>query len=63
MDNKKSGTGTNFFGLLCLLFIALKLTGQINWAWVWVLSPIWIPFAIALVIAVVVVIVENYNRK
>ena len=31
-----------FLDWLTLLFIALKLTGQITWPWIWVLSPIWI---------------------
>lgn len=39
-----------FFGLLTILFIALKLTGYITWSWWWVLSPIWIPWLIILVI-------------
>ena len=29
-------------GLLTILFVGLKLTGNIDWAWVWVLSPLWI---------------------
>ncbi len=32
-------------GALTLLFIALKLTEQIEWSWVWVVSPLWIPYA------------------
>jgi hypothetical protein len=31
-----------FLDWLTLLFIALKLTGQITWPWIWVLSPVWI---------------------
>ena len=31
-----------FVGVLTLIFIVLKLTGNINWSWLWVLSPIWI---------------------
>ena len=38
------------FGILGLIFITLKLTGHIAWSWLWVLSPFWIPLAIALVI-------------
>lgn len=63
MENEKSKSGTGFLGLLGLLFIALKLTGQINWSWLWVLSPIWIPFVILIIIAVIVGAVEYYNRK
>ena len=62
MDNKKSNTGPGFLGFLCLFFIALKLTGHINWPWIWVLSPIWIYLAVLLMIVVIVVAVELYNR-
>ena len=31
-------------GVLTVVFIVLKLTGNIDWSWVWVLSPIWILF-------------------
>ena len=44
--------GIGFFGLLTIVFIALKLTGYIAWSWWWVLSPIWIPVVIGLTIAV-----------
>ena len=30
-----------FVGLLQILFIALKLTKQIDWSWIWVMSPVW----------------------
>lgn len=29
----------SFVGALTLLFIALKLTGQIDWSWWWALCP------------------------
>jgi hypothetical protein len=41
-----AGGGIGFGGLLCILFIALKLTGHIDWPWLWVLSPLWIPLAL-----------------
>ena len=40
--------GIGFGGLLTILFIGLKLTGQIDWDWLWVLSPIWLPFSIVI---------------
>jgi len=42
--------GPGFCGLLAILFIGLKLTDHIAWSWLWVLSPLWIPFAIAMAI-------------
>jgi fatty acid desaturase len=37
-----------FMIALTLLFIYLKLTGEILWSWWWVLGPLWIPTAIVL---------------
>lgn len=34
------------FGILGVLFVALKLTDQIDWSWWWVLSPFWLPTAV-----------------
>lgn len=36
-----------FTGILALIFITLKLTGYISWAWVWVLAPLWLGAAVA----------------
>jgi hypothetical protein len=41
-SNNSSSGGIGFVGLLTILFIGLKLTGFINWSWLWVLSPFWI---------------------
>lgn len=41
-----SSGGIGFVGLLTLVFITLKLTGYIEWSWLWVLSPIWISFSL-----------------
>ena len=35
-----------FCTILGLIFITLKLTDQIAWDWLWVLSPIWIPWGL-----------------
>lgn len=46
-------SGIGFTGLLTIVFIVLKLTNVINWSWLWVLSPVWIEFA--LVVAIVLI--------
>jgi hypothetical protein len=51
-----SGGGISFCGLLTVLFIALKMTGYVAWSWWWVLSPLWIPWAILLGILAVAAI-------
>lgn len=43
----KAGAGISFTGALTIVFVVLKLTDVIAWSWVWVLSPLWIPFALA----------------
>ena len=47
--NNSSSGGIGFLGLLCIVFIVLKLTKLISWSWWWVLCPLWTPLAIALV--------------
>jgi hypothetical protein len=42
-----------FCGLLAILFIGLKLGGVIDWSWWWVLAPIWVPFALIVVVFIV----------
>lgn len=49
-SSSNSSTGVGFCGLLAIVFITLKLIGKIDWAWLWVLSPLWIPLSIVLVI-------------
>lgn len=65
MKNNSSGGGF-FLSLLAILFIGLKLGGVIQWSWIWVLSPIWVPVALVLFILLVVMIglvARLYIRK
>lgn len=54
---KVSSTGTSFASLLFLLFLALKLTGVINWSWWWVTAPLWGGIAVALLFMVLVFLI------
>lgn len=64
MSNSKNVTVQfPILGLLGLIFITLKLTGYIAWSWLWVLSPFWIPLAIAAVIFLVVFIVAMFTSR
>lgn len=49
------------FTLLLVLFIGLKLGGVIAWSWVWVLSPIWIPWLIGLILFAAVFTFSSYG--
>ena len=45
-DNNIVRSGINFFELLGIVFIILRLCGVIGWPWVWVLAPIWVPIGL-----------------
>lgn len=67
-QNNDSGAkgGIGFCGLLTIAFIVLKLTGFIDWSWLWVLAPLWIPVAIVLVVllaALIFVLVKEGVRQ
>lgn len=50
MESKTSSGGIGFGSLLTIAFIVLKLTKQIDWPWLWVLSPVWIVASLIVVI-------------
>ena len=56
-DKEVKTVGLGFVDALTLLFIALKLTGQIDWNWFWVLSPIWISNLFLAVLAIVILLI------
>ena len=57
LESKTGGIG--FFGLLTIVFITLKLTNYIDWSWWWVLSPLWIPFAMIVLVIVLLAMFTN----
>lgn len=57
--NESTNNGVGFIGLLTISFIILKLTGVIDWSWFWVLSPLWIPFAAALLLITILLTVKT----
>ena len=68
--DKKTSTaakgGMSFLEVLLLVFIILKLCKIINWSWWWVLSPIWIPIGLWLILLIVTIsahIIYNLKHK
>ena len=39
--------------MLCIVFIVLKLAKVVDWDWVWVLCPMWIPVALLMGIVLI----------
>lgn len=52
-----------FSTVLTLIFITLKLMGYITWSWWWVLSPLWIGFALVVFILTVALLVQVRTNK
>ena len=55
MVNKTTVTtgGISLPTILFVVFLILKLTNNIDWSWWWVTSPLWIPFALAVVVLII----------
>lgn len=65
-NNVNVSSGIGFIEALQIVFIVLKLVKVINWNWVWVLSPTWIPLLITIICLLIVRIIykiEGRNEK
>lgn len=63
MNNSENGVkGIGVSGLLGVAFVILKLCHVIEWPWIWVLAPFWVPVAIVLAILLVLVILKGLVR-
>jgi hypothetical protein len=64
-ENKNSNVynGIGFFGLLQVVFIALKVAKVINWSWWLVFLPTWIDLVICLIVIIVVVVMAIIINK
>lgn len=64
MEKKtEARVGLGFAEALTILFIALKLCGVITWSWLWVLSPIWISFALIFFLGVLIIILTKICER
>jgi len=43
----------DFFSLMTMTLVLMKLSGMVTWSWIWIFSPIWIAGWI-LIIAIVI---------
>ena len=62
MANNNTSNGIGFGTVLFLVFLVLKLTGNIDWSWWWVTSPLWIPLALGVVVMGIIGLIM-YGRK
>ena len=61
-EKSNSSGGIGFAGLLAIAFIVLKLCNVIAWSWWWVLSPIWIPIALVIIIGLPILLYISRDR-
>lgn len=54
---KSTSNGIGLPGVLFVVFLVLKLTGNIDWSWWWVTSPIWIPLIVGIAILLTLIII------
>lgn len=59
MSNSKESNGIGLAGILFIVFLVLKLTGNITWSWWWITSPIWIPVALYVSFFTITVIIVS----
>ena len=50
-NNSNNSNGMGLGTILFIVFLILKLTGNIDWSWWWVTSPLWIPLGLIGIIA------------
>lgn len=64
-ENRNSNiyNGIGFFGLLQVVFIALKVTKIINWSWWLVFLPIWIDLGLCLIVIIITLIFVIWANK
>lgn len=55
----KPSSGLSLADMLTVLFVALKLTGHIDWSWWWVLAPCWIGLAAVVLVALLMEWIEQ----
>jgi hypothetical protein len=56
-------TGMGACGWLGILFVALKLTGYIDWSWWWVTAPFWLPLVVVVAVIGVACLVWLVVRR
>ena len=54
--------GALFYNALSIAFVTLKLTGVIDWSWVWVLAPVWLGLSVVLLIGLLALVLKFGRR-
>ncbi|MFR3783272.1 MAG: hypothetical protein ACLTXR_05700 [Clostridia bacterium] len=61
-DKNVRNSGMGFISVLTLIFVVLKLTNNISWSWIWVLSPIWISIILIILIFGIILVAGRIKK-
>ncbi len=56
-EQKITAVNSSILTTMFIVFLILKLTGNIDWSWWWVTSPLWLPLAIVIGFAALLITV------
>ena len=56
-------TNLSYTSLLGVAFVVLKLTGVINWSWVWVTLPFWGGIALAILLLAIYGLIKSVEEE
>lgn len=62
-SNSNISNGIGLSTVLFLIFLVLKLTGNINWSWWWITALLWIPIAIIFVVFFIAFLIYLYKGR
>ena len=62
-DNNNTSSGLGLGTVLFIVFLILKLTGNIDWSWWFVTMPLWLPLAIVIAALLIAGIVGQALKK
>jgi hypothetical protein len=57
--DKATGSNIGCTTILGIVFITLKLCHIIDWSWLWVLAPFWIPVSLVICIGLIVAFFQS----
>ena len=62
-DKNVRNSGMGFISVLTLIFVVLKLTNNISWSWILVLSPIWISIILIIFIFGIILVAGRIKKR
>ena len=55
--------GLRLPGVLTVVFVVLKITGVIDWPWIWVFFPVRFEIAVIVLVCTVLYVMDHRDRK